>query len=81
MRSTVFPFSVILQWILKRLIFIYPNLNYYRHSVSILLIVKPLSVLKCPERKLKLRCCVAIFYFCLKNFVGNLQGVSSFFYS
>ena len=43
MRSTVFPFSVILKLILKSLILIYPNLNYYRHSVSILLIVEHLS--------------------------------------
>ena len=47
MRS-VFPFSVIWKSILKSLIFVYPNLNYYRYSVlypSILLIVEPLSVL------------------------------------
>ena len=30
---------------MKSLIFVYPNLNYYRHSVSILLLVEPLSVL------------------------------------
>ena len=43
MRSTVYPFSVILKSVLKSLI--YPNLNYYRHIVYILLIVEPLSVL------------------------------------
>ena len=42
----MFPFSVILKSILKSLMFVYPNLNYYRHSVSILLIVKPLSALR-----------------------------------
>ena len=41
----MFPFSVILKAILKSLVFIYPNLNCYRHSVSKLLIVEPLSVL------------------------------------
>ena len=46
MRSTVIPFSVILKSILKSLIFIYPTLNYYRHNVSILLIVEPFSVLR-----------------------------------
>ena len=48
MRSTAFPFSLILKSILKSLIFIYLNLNYYRHSVSIyitVLTVEPLSVL------------------------------------
>ena len=41
----MFPFSVILKSILKSLIFIYPNLNCYRDSVSKLLIVESLSVL------------------------------------
>ena len=45
MKSTVFPFSVILKSILKSLVFIYPNLNCYWHRVFILLIVEPLSVL------------------------------------
>ena len=41
----MFPFSVILKPILKSLIFIYLNLNYSRHSVCILLIGEPLSML------------------------------------
>ena len=47
MRSTVLPFSSILKSILKSLILIYPNLNYYQHSVSTLLTVRvePFSAL------------------------------------
>ena len=41
----MFSFSLILKSILKTLIFISPNLNYYRHSVSILLTVEPFAVL------------------------------------
>ena len=42
----MFPFKCNLESILKTLIFIHPNLNCYRHSVSKLLIVEPLSVLR-----------------------------------
>ena len=64
MRSTEFPFGVILKSILESLIMIYPNLNYYRHSVSIIHIINSGTTLcaQCPERKLELRCCVAIFF-------------------
>ena len=40
----MFSFGLILKSILKSLLFVYPNLKYYRHRVSILLTVKLLSV-------------------------------------
>ena len=66
MRSTVFPFSAILKWLLKSLIFIYPNLNYYRHSVSMLLIVEPLSVLSVRSENLSLDVVLPFFIFVFK---------------
>ena len=67
MRFTVFPFSLILKSILKSLIkFVYPNLNYYRHSVSILLIVEPLSALSVSNENQSLD--VVLPFLCLKFF-------------
>ena len=45
LRSTVFPFSLILKSTLKSLGLICIYLNYYRYIVSIRLTVEPLSVL------------------------------------
>ena len=68
MRSTLFPFSVILKSILKSLIFIYPNLNYYRHSVSILLLVEPPSVLSVRNENQSLDVALPFFIFVFKFF-------------
>ena len=67
-RSTVFPFSVILKSILKSLIFIYPNLNCYGHSVSKLLIVEPLSVLSVRNQNQSLDVVLPFFIFVFKFF-------------
>ena len=67
-RSAVFPFSVILKLILKSLIFIYPNLNYYQHSVSILLIVVPLSVLSVRNENQGLDVVLTFFIFVFEYF-------------
>ena len=62
-------FSVILKWILKSLIFIYPNLNYYRHSVSILLIVEPLSALNVRNKNQNLDVVLKFFISVFKFFL------------
>ena len=69
MRSTMFPFSLILKSILKslRLIFIY--LNYCRYSVSIWLTVEPLSVLIVRNESQSLDVVLSFFiYFCFQIF-------------
>ena len=68
MRSTAFPFSVILKSILKSLIFIYPNWNHYRHSVSILRIVEPLSVLSVRNENQSFDDVLPFFIFVFKFF-------------
>ena len=69
MRSTVLPFSVILKSILKSVIFIYPNLNYYRHSASILLIVELLSMLSVRNENQGLNVVLPFFIFVFKFFM------------
>ena len=69
MRSTVFPFSVILKSVLKSLI--YPSLNCYRQSVSILLIVEPLSVLSVRNKNQSLDV-VLSFLFLVFNFFNEI---------
>ena len=64
----MFPFSVIMKSILKSLIFIYLNLNYYRHSVSVLLIVKPLSVLSVRNENQSLDVVLPFFIFVFNFF-------------
>ena len=68
MKSTVYPLSVILKSILKKLIIIYQNLNYYRHSVSILLIVEPLPVLSVRNKNQSLDVVLPFYIFAFKNF-------------
>ena len=77
----MFPYSVILKSILKSFIFIDPNLNYYRHSVSILLIVEPLFVLCVRNENQSLDAVLPLFIFVFKFFYKILQGVSSLLYS
>ena len=69
MRLTVFPFSVILKSILKSLIFIYSNLNYYRHSAAILLIVEPLPVLSVWNENQSLDVVLPFFIFVFNFFL------------
>ena len=72
----MFPFSVVMKPILKSLVFIDSNLNFYRHSVSIVLIVEPLSVLSVRNENKSLQvvlhsfyCCFQIFYEIYKEFL------------
>ena len=74
MRSTVFPRSVILKSILKSLIFNYPNLNYYRLGVSILLIVKPLSVLSVRKENQSLDVVLPFSIFVFNFFMKFTRG-------
>ena len=62
----MFPFSVILKSILK--ILIYPNLNHYRHSVSILPSVESLSVLSARNKNQSLDVVSPFFIFVFKFF-------------
>ena len=64
----MFPFSVILKSILQSLIFIYPNVNYYRRSASILLIVETLSVLTVRNENQSLGVVLLIFSFVFRFF-------------
>ena len=64
----MFPFSVILKSILKSLIFIYPNLNCYRDSVSKLLIVESLSVLSVRNQNQSLDVVLPLFIFVFNFF-------------
>ena len=56
-------FSLMLKLILKSLIFIHPNLNYYRHSVSILLTVELLFVLSVRNENRSLEVVLPFFIF------------------
>ena len=76
----MFPFSAILKSVLKSLIYIYPNVNYYRHSVSILLIVELLSELGVRSENQSLGFVLPFFVFVVKFFFLNLQRVSSLLY-
>ena len=70
MRSTVFPFSLILKSTLKSLGLIFIYLNYYRYSVSISLTVEPLSVLSVWNENQSLDVVLLFFiYFCFQIFV------------
>ena len=64
----MFPFSVIHKAILKSLLFIYPNLNCYRHSVSKLLIVEPLFVFSVRNQNQSLDVALSFFIFVFKFF-------------
>ena len=76
----MFPLRLILKSILKSLIFIYLNLNYYRHRISILLIVEPLFVLSVLNENKSLDTVLPFFVFVFKFFSRNLQRVSSLLY-
>ena len=64
----MFSFSLILKSILKTLTFISPNLNYYRHSVSILLTVEPLAALSVRNENQSLDVVLLFFNF-VRNFI------------
>ena len=68
----MFPFSVVLKSILKSLIFIYPNLNCYRHSVSKLLTMEPLSVLRVRNQSQSLDVVLPFFIVVFKFFFSEL---------
>ena len=69
MRSTVFPFSLILKLTLKSLGLIFTFLNYYRYSVSISLTVEPLPVLSVRNENQSLDVVLLFFiYFCFQIF-------------
>ena len=62
----MFPFRIILKSILKSLIFIYPIVNHYRHSVFISLILEPLSVLIIRNKNQSLDVVLPFFIFVFK---------------
>ena len=76
----MFPFCIILQTILKSLIFVYPNWNYYRHSVSISLIVELPSVLSVRNENQSLDVVLPIFNFCCEIFFMKFTRRFSVFY-
>ena len=80
MRSIVFPYGVTLKSILNSLIFIYPNLNYYRHSIFILLIVEPTTMLSVrnENQSLALDVVTPFFIFVFKIFHEILKFTRSF---
>ena len=59
-----------LKSILKSLIFVCSNLNCYRHSVSILLIVEPLSAYSAQNENQRLDIVLPLFIFVFKFFYG-----------
>ena len=74
MRSTVFPFSLILKSTLKSLGLIFIYSNYYRYSVSISLTVEPLSVLSVRNENQSLDVVLLFFiYFCFQIFYNTYK--------
>ena len=69
MRSTVFPFSLVLKSTLKSLGLIFIYLNYYRYRVSISLTVEPLCELSVRNENQSLDVVLLFFiYFCFQIF-------------
>ena len=72
----MFPFCVIFKSILKSLIFVYPNLNWYLHNVSKLLLVEPLSVLSVRNHNQSLDVVLPFFIFVFKFFFSEIYKES-----